>query len=121
MIGASKLLYVTAAVSGAMTKLVFDQASMDWKGWLAFSVICLIGLAMGSIARLGMFDPKTVDMKFERRRTVMIFGALYLITLWIAETSNANILTAPLIGAATGAAGPIAINWLVAKFFGEKP
>lgn len=107
-----------AATTGAMSKIIFDQAAMDWAGWVAFLSICFIALIFGSMARIGMIDGDDLEVKTEKKRAVMLFGCLYIIALAIAEAANANIIWAALIAAATGAAGPLAVKWLVNKFFG---
>lgn len=111
------------ALSGSMAGFLASRNDMTWQSWTALCAIIGVGLFFGTIARIGMIesDPNTTPdaLRREKRLSIMLFGALYIIAFGLTEMINASILTAPLIGAAVGSAGPIAIHWLVERFFGE--
>jgi cytochrome b561 len=115
---------VGAALSGSMTGLILNKGQMATEAWWAFAIIIGVGLLFGTMARIGMIEhqPETTPelLQRERKLSVMLFGCLYIIAFALANILQASLLTAPLVGAAVGSAGPIAIHWLIDRFFGNR-
>lgn len=87
------------------------------------SLVIASSLAFGSQARvsiIGADEASTPErLKRERKLSVGLFGALFVISWWLTRVSDSGLEGAALIAVGTGAAGPIAITWLVEKLFGK--
>ena len=113
MIVSVKTLSAGAAVSGSAMGMLFEAEAMDWQQMIAFALIGLVCLIFGTLGRLSSFDPKEESFTLERRRSFMLFGVLYILSLMTAEALSANIFTMAGIACAYGLAGPFVVKPVV--------
>lgn len=120
-----KIISVGAAATGSAMGMLFDVQKMDWQELLAFALIALVCLVFGTVGRLSAFDPSDEVFVFEKRRSMMLFGILYILSLMTAEFSGANIFGMMGIAGAYGLAGPLVVepvvDWLIRILNALKP
>ena len=114
---------ISATTSGSVASLLTRTADLDWVEIGLLSIVIFSSLVFGSLARVSIIGaskevtPET--LKKEQKLSVGLFGALLVISWWMTSMSGVGIEGAALIAVANGAAGPVAIQWLIKKFFGD--
>lgn len=98
--------YIAASAGGGVSSVVLGMPISETERTIAIGVIVIFALFFGSIARLATTDG---DIKKERRKSLMTFGALYIISLFLANKMEVDLLGAALIAVGVGAAGPLII------------
>lgn len=109
--------------------MLMDAETMSIQQFAAFALVAIVCLTFGTLGRLAAFDPQDEKFKNERRKSVMLLGTLYVMSLMTAEAVSANIFVMGGIAVAYGLAGPLivkpVIEWLMRIIAlitpGEKP
>jgi len=104
------IYYLTSTSAGASSAFLLGVPLSETERAIAFAFIVAFALFFGSLARLATF---TDNNKTERRKVVMTFGALYVISLFMANWLQVDIMGAALIAVGVGSAGPLVLIPLV--------
>lgn len=95
-----------SATAGASSSVVLDMPVSEPARAVMIGIIVVFALFFGALARLATTNG---DSRKERRRAAMTFGALYIISLFMANKLDVDIYGAALIAVGVGAAGPLII------------
>ncbi len=101
---------LASASAGASSSVVLDLPVSEPARAIMIGVIIVFALFFGALARLATTEG---DSRKERRRAMMTFGSLYVISLFMANKLNVDIYGAALLAVGVGAAGPLILVPLV--------
>lgn len=101
---------LASASAGASSSVVLDLPVSEPARAIMIGVIIVFALFFGALERLATTEG---DSRKERRRAMMTFGSLYVISLFMVNKLNVDIYGAALLAVGVGAAGPLILVPLV--------
>jgi len=101
-------VHLLSGTAGAATVVAFGMHFNDLERAIAFAVIMLVALVAGDMWRRATVSPE--NEKSELKRSIMSIGALYIISLVVANKMDADIYGAAMTAVTVGAGGPLILQ-----------